>query len=223
MVGTNDGNVWIGFNLGTGDEGKANWVNVTDCNTVLPNRPVLGIALDPLDSARDLPVGYAVIGGFNPRTTPTQTTTPAAGVAVAGPTPCPKPSPLPGHVFQVTCTASECKSFKWTDKTGNLPDIPVNSIIVNPNINKQIFVGTVWGVYFTNDITVESPMWQRFENGIPHVTVMDMQIDSGATTLSIWTYGRGAYVYPLPGAARPTRTPRPAPTVGPRPTVIPRP
>ena len=47
IVGTNDGNVWIGFNLGTGTPNQANWVNVTGSNTVLPNRPVLGIALDP--------------------------------------------------------------------------------------------------------------------------------------------------------------------------------
>ena len=46
IVGTNDGNVWIGFNLGTGAPDQANWVNVTGGNTVLPNRPVLGIALD---------------------------------------------------------------------------------------------------------------------------------------------------------------------------------
>ena len=42
IVGTNDANVWIGFNLGTGVANQANWVNVTGGNTVLPNRPVLG-------------------------------------------------------------------------------------------------------------------------------------------------------------------------------------
>ncbi len=29
IAGTNDGNVWIGFNLGTGAASQANWVNVT--------------------------------------------------------------------------------------------------------------------------------------------------------------------------------------------------
>ncbi len=42
IVGTNDGNVWIGFNLGTGIQAQANWVDVTGGNAVLPNRPVLG-------------------------------------------------------------------------------------------------------------------------------------------------------------------------------------
>ena len=62
MLGTNDANVWIGFNLGTGTQSQANWVNVTGSNTILPLRPVLGIALDPTVGAANLPVGYAGSG-----------------------------------------------------------------------------------------------------------------------------------------------------------------
>jgi hypothetical protein len=36
--------------------------------TVLPNRPIMGVALDPTVPAANLPVGYAAIGGFNPNT-----------------------------------------------------------------------------------------------------------------------------------------------------------
>jgi hypothetical protein len=197
MLGTNDANVWIGFNLGTGTASQANWVDVTGSNTVLPLRPVQGIALDPTVSAANLPVGYAAVGGFNPNT-PT----------------------MPGHVFQVTCTAN-CGSFTWVDKTGNLPDIPVDSIIVNPNNSHQIYAGTDWGVYYTDDITVASPTWLRFENGISHAMVWDMQIDRGSTTLSVWTRSRGAYVYPLPGASSPTPTPTASPSATATPTTTP--
>ena len=194
MVGTNDANAWIGFNLGTGTASQANWVDVTGNNTVLPNRPVLGIALDPSVAAANLAVGYAAVGGFNDNTPTT-----------------------PGHVFQITCTAN-CSSFTWADKTGDLPDIPVDSIIVNPNQPQQVFAGTDWGVYFTDDVTVASPTWQRFENGLPHAMVWDMQIDRGSTTLSVWTRSRGAYVYPLSGAGP---TPTPTPTATPTATVTP--
>ena len=176
MVGTSDGNVWIGLNLGTGREGRTNWKNVTGNNQNLPNRPVLGIALDPSVAGPNVPVGYAAIGGFNANSPST-----------------------PGHVFQVTCTAN-CGRFTWQNKTGNLPDIPVDSVIVNPKNARQVFAGADWGLYYTDDITAAYPTWQRFENGIPHAMVWDMQIDRGATTLSVWTRGRGAYVYPLPGA-----------------------
>src|SRR5436190_2748029 len=191
IAGTNDANAWIGFNLGTGTQSQANWVDVTGNNTVLPLRPVLGIALDATVSAANLPMGYAAVGGFNPNTPGT-----------------------PGHVFQVTCTA-DCGSFTWADKTGNLPDIPVDSIIVNPNMPQQVYAGTDWGVYYTDDITVASPTWQRFENGISHAMVWDMQIDRGSTTLSVWTRSRGAYVYPLPGAPTPTPTPTASPSATP--------
>jgi hypothetical protein len=199
MVGTNDANVWIGFNLGTGTQAQANWVDVTGSNTVVPLRPVLGIALDPTASAANLPVGYAAVGGFDANTPTT-----------------------PGHVFQVTCTA-DCGSFTWANKTGNLPDIPVDSIIVNPNNAQQVFAGTDWGVYYTDNITVASPTWQRFENGIPHSMVWDMQIDRGSTTLSVWTRSRGAYAYPLAGGGTPTPTPTPTATGTPTPTTTPTP
>ena len=55
IVGTNDGNVQIGFNLGTGTQAQGNWVNVTGNNAILPNRPVLGIALDPSVAVRECP------------------------------------------------------------------------------------------------------------------------------------------------------------------------
>jgi len=122
----------------------------------------------------------------------------------------------PGHVFQVTCTA-DCGSFTWANKTGNLPDIPVDSIIVNPNNAHQVYAGTDWGVYYTDDITVASPTWVRFENGISHAMVWDMQIDRGSTTLSVWTRSRGAYVYPLPGGGV-SPTPTPTASASPTPT-----
>jgi hypothetical protein len=190
MVGTNDGNVWVGFNLGGGSAGQANWVDVTAGNSLLPNRPILGIALDPSVATPGIPVGYAAVGGFNENTPTT-----------------------PGHVFRLGCDAN-CAKPVWQNKSGNLPDIPVDSIIVNPNFPQQVFAGTDWGLYYTDNITAAMPVWARFENGLPHSMVWDLQIDRGATTLSVWTRGRGAYVWPLPKVAisSPTPTPKATPT-----------
>ncbi|CAN5636949.1 hypothetical protein BH20VER1_BH20VER1_02790 [soil metagenome] len=174
MLGTNDGNAWIGFNLGTGVANAANWVNVTGGNGVLPNRPILGIAMDPSTADPSIAIGYAAVGGFND-TTPT----------------------TPGHVFRVECAAN-CTSFTWQDKSGNLPNMPVDSVIVNPNFPQQVFAGTDIGLYYTDDITAASPVWFRFNAGLPNTMIWDMQIDRGATTLSLWTRGKGAYAWPLP-------------------------
>jgi hypothetical protein len=172
IVGTNDGNVQIGFNLGTGVANQANWVNVTGGNAILPNRPVLGIALDPTTTSA--PIGYAAVGGFDENSPST-----------------------PGHVFRVVCDAN-CVHSTWTNKSGNLPNIPVDSVIANPNFPMQVYAGTDFGLYYTDDITAATPVWYRFNNGLPNVMVWDMQIDRGATTLSLWTRSRGAYVWPLP-------------------------
>lgn len=169
LVGTNDGNVQYGHGLGTGALGT--WVDLTNGNAILPNRPVLDVAMDP--STTTAPIGYAAVGGFNANTPST-----------------------PGHVFRVVCNA-DCATFTWTNKSGNLPDIPVDSIIANPKFPQQVFAGTDWGLYYTDDITASSPTWHRFANGLPNSMIWDMQIDRGNTTLSVWTRGRGAFVWPL--------------------------
>ncbi|MEP7041795.1 MAG: DUF11 domain-containing protein [Dokdonella sp.] len=167
MVATNDGNVQYVFGLGV--SGAATAVDVTDSNALLPNRPMMDVATDPLNPL----VGYAAVGGFSANTPTT-----------------------PGHVYQVTCTA-QCAGFTWVDKSGNLPDIPANAVIANPNIPKQVFVGMDWGLYYTDDISANPPVWQRME-GLPHVMVWSLSIDRGFTTLAAFTRSRGAWAWPLP-------------------------
>jgi len=192
IVGTNDGNVQIVFGLGTvaaancvtpgSDPNCANAVDVTGGNTVLPNRPIQGVRFDPTTNL----IAYAAVGGFN------------GNAAVGTIPPPPGPTPIPGHVFRLTCTAN-CATFSWADKTGNLPDIPAQQVMPNPNLPQQVFVGTDWGLYYTDDITQASPVWYRFE-GLPHVMVWELVVDRGFTTLAAFTRARGAFVWPLPAA-----------------------
>ncbi len=170
IVGTNDGNVYYGFNMGQGSANSATWVDVTDGNNVLPNRPIL----DVVTHGTNATTGYAAVGGFDQNTPST-----------------------PGHLFEVTCD-SDCTNFTWLNKSGNLPNIPVDSVMVNPNISGMVFAGTDWGLYYTEDISVAEPVWFRFDQGLPSVMIWDMTIDRGATTLAVFTRSRGAYVWPLP-------------------------
>ncbi len=172
MAGTNDGNVWFGFNLGLNTAGTARWQNVTLDNAVLPNRFVLDVATDPVDPQ----VGYAVMAGFDQNTPST-----------------------PGHVFQVKCAAdcSQDAHVTWRNVSGNLPNIPVNSVIVNPHRPTQVFAGSDWGLYFTDNVEANPVVWQKHV-GLPNVMIWDMTIDRGFTTLAVWTRSRGAWVWPLP-------------------------
>jgi hypothetical protein len=169
IVGTNDGNVQYGFGMGTGSADTATWVNLTAGNAVLPNRPIQDVAISPGSAL----TGYAAVGGFDENTPST-----------------------PGHVFQVVCSTF-CNTFAWTNKTGNLPNIPVNTIAFNPNNRKQAFVGTDWGLYYTDDIKAPSPVWQHYA-GMPNVMIWDLEADRGGTTLAVFTRSRGAWAIPLP-------------------------
>lgn len=178
IAGTNDGNVWVAHGMNQGTANSASWTNVTDGNTVLPNRPIMDVAIDVLDPSNPGlgAVGYAAIGGFT-QNTPNQ----------------------PGHIYQLLCE-NACTSFAWRNISGNLPNIPANSVAFNPKIPGQVFAGTDWGLYFTNDAFADEVVWYRFDNGLPRVMIWDMAIDRGFTTLAVFTRGRGAWAWPLPDA-----------------------
>lgn len=176
IVGTNDGNVQLGYGMNQGSSNSATWVNLTDSNAVLPNRPVMDVAVDVADGGNPgiSATGYAVLGGFDQNTPAT-----------------------PGHVYQVSCQ-NNCATFSWRNVSGNLPNIPVNAVAFNPNMPNQVFAGSDWGLYYTDDVSVASPVWYRFENGLPRVMIWDMAIDRGFSTLAVFTRGRGAWAWPLP-------------------------
>jgi len=180
IAGTNDGNVWVGHGLNQGTADSATWTNVTAANAVLPNRPIMDVAIDVADAANPSTsaIAYAALGGFDQNTPST-----------------------PGHVYQLTCS-NACGSFTWRNISGNLPNIPTNSVAFNPNLPSQVFAGTDWGLYYTDDAFADNPQWFRFDNGLPRVMIWDMAIDRSFSTLAVFTRGRGAWAWPLPGAVR---------------------
>jgi hypothetical protein len=170
IAGSNDGNVWFGFGLGQGTPNSAHWVNVSGGNSVLPNRPILDVSFDAFDTQ----TGYVAVGGFT-QNTPTTS----------------------GQVFRVRC-ANACASFTWTDLSGNLPNAPVNAISANPRQANQLFVGTDFGVFYTDNVNAVPVHWARLAE-FPNVMVWDFTIDRGFTTLAAFTRSRGAWVVRLPG------------------------
>ena len=78
----------------------------------------------------------------------------------------------------------------WTDKGGNLPDIPVNAIVVDPKANERLFAATDHGVYQTRN---SGGTWKDFSNGLPNVVVGDMILHERQRLLRIGTRNRGAW------------------------------
>ena len=85
----------------------------------------------------------------------------------------------------------------WSNKEGNLPDIPVFSILHNPYEEDEVIIGTELGVWKTNNFTNPSPNWTVAEEGMSDVAVHDMVFRGSSATnnrVVAATYGRGIYV-----------------------------
>jgi photosystem II stability/assembly factor-like uncharacterized protein len=101
-----------------------------------------------------------------------------------------------GHVF-LSATGGDT----WTDITGDLPDITVNAVALDPNNLATMYVGTDAGVYRTQN---GGTTWQVFDNGIPNAIIADLHVDAEDNALYAATFGRGMYkVSVAPGSVDP--------------------
>jgi photosystem II stability/assembly factor-like uncharacterized protein len=76
----------------------------------------------------------------------------------------------------------------WTDISGNLPQAPVNSIVINPHITKLLYVGTEVGVFASDD---DGAHWSASNDGPANVAVDELfWVDD---TLCAATHGRGLF------------------------------
>jgi photosystem II stability/assembly factor-like uncharacterized protein len=89
------------------------------------------------------------------------------------------------HVFRSTNSGKT-----WSDRTGNLPDIPVNAIVIDPKHHRRIFAATDNGVYQS---TNSGTKWSDFSNGLPNAVVGDMILHERRRVLRIGTHNRGAW------------------------------
>lgn len=80
----------------------------------------------------------------------------------------------------------------WQAKDGNLPDIPVKSILQNPLNLEEIIIGTELGVWYTNNFSSATPTWNTSYNGMSNVKVLDLDIRDDNMVFAA-THGRGVF------------------------------
>ena len=79
----------------------------------------------------------------------------------------------------------------WTDISGNLPNVPVHSLVINPVSSATLYVGTETGVYST---TNSGGSWSSFNSAMPSFVPTDeLVIQSGTDVLFAFTHGRGVW------------------------------
>ena len=87
---------------------------------------------------------------------------------------------------------SKNKGFTWKKLTNNLPDNTILWRIVQDHKNKNLlFLGTEFGVYFTNSGGDE---WIKLKGGLPNISVRDIAIQKSENDLVLGTFGRGIYI-----------------------------
>jgi hypothetical protein len=83
----------------------------------------------------------------------------------------------------------------WIDITGNLPPLPVNSILILPNNRDQVlFVGTDAGVYYTLNHGDE---WLRLGRNMPTIPVFDLVYNPIKNLVVAGTHAKSIMSYDL--------------------------
>ncbi|MDD8018674.1 MAG: T9SS type A sorting domain-containing protein [Bacteroidota bacterium] len=88
----------------------------------------------------------------------------------------------------------------WNDISSNLPDLPTQSVCVDPLNPTDIYIGTDLGVYRTQN---GGTTWDPWFTGMPYAMVLDVSISKVDRKLRAATFGNGVYQRKL-GPQRPT-------------------
>jgi len=100
----------------------------------------------------------------------------------------------------------------WTNISRNLPNLPANSVVVDPNDANTLYVAMDNGVYATSDVTScpTSNCWSVYGSGLPNSPAIQLVASPAMTTgdgrtgeLRVATYGRGVWQIPLLTAVSP--------------------
>ncbi|MDO6811641.1 thrombospondin type 3 repeat-containing protein [Tenacibaculum soleae] len=80
----------------------------------------------------------------------------------------------------------------WISKEGDLPDLPVKTIMQNPYNENEVIIGTDLGIWKTSNFDAVTPTWKQAYNGMSNVPVLDLNLRDDNVVFAA-TYGRGVF------------------------------
>ena len=101
-----------------------------------------------------------------------------------------------GHVFLTNNSGAS-----WLLVDGNLPDVPVNDIVIDPTdaTDNTIYIATDSGVYASANATAgAATTWSVLQTGLPNSQVLALRLRNTSRTLVAGTHGRGLWKLLLP-------------------------
>lgn len=81
----------------------------------------------------------------------------------------------------------------WQNKEGNLPDLPVKAVLMNPLNSNEVILGTDLGVWGTSNFNDSNPTWFQSQDGMKDVQVTSFDLRKSDNTVLASTYGRGLF------------------------------
>jgi hypothetical protein len=93
------------------------------------------------------------------------------------------------HVFKTTDGGET-----WTNISGNLPNAPVNDVVVD-EARGTLYVGSDVGVYYLKNGKTN---WKPVGTGVPLAPVLDIRLHEPSSALYASTFGRGMWKIDLP-------------------------
>ena len=86
------------------------------------------------------------------------------------------------------------RGTSWTSISGNLPDAPVNDLIVDPLATGTLYAGTDLGVFVTRNL---GQTWTALGGYMPVQPVWDLELHQATRRLYAFTHGRSVWMLDL--------------------------
>jgi Big-like domain-containing protein len=178
-AGANTGQIFVATNV---TAGAGTFAPVAGQSS-LPPRQVGAITVDPADATGN--TAYAAFSGFS---------FVAHGIS----------DPI-GHLFKTTnggttwtdvsCTVDTTTAGCSTPAATDLPNSPVNDVVVDPDVPGTLYAATDIGVFQGTCTTsgTTTCTWTTLSTGLPRVAVLSLKLHHASRTLRAATHGRGVW------------------------------
>ncbi len=97
-----------------------------------------------------------------------------------------------GHVFR-----TDNLGGAWEDISRNLPDVPVNAVLLDAIRPETVYVGTDIGVF----VLGADGTWAPLQDGLPNVIVLGLSQNARTGLMAAATHGRGVFAIATGGPA----------------------
>jgi len=103
------------------------------------------------------------------------------------------------HLWHARITDARAVTWASADDGAMPANLPVTSVVVDPNDRSRVYVGTINGALVCQscDRLTRCADWERVGSGLPNVWVASLTLTLDGRALVAWTHGRGVWTVPL--------------------------